>query len=227
MTGVQTCALPIYLATLAARQAGGRIHLESTSAVSGPSWPNGCHVCEVEVDPATGTVQVVAYSSVNDIGRVVNPTIVRGQLDGGAVQGLGQALCEAMVYDEETGQPLTGSFTDYALPRAADTPSTSLWVIAPLSRSSFAFAIWSADPPATLCTYESISFCCCCMASTLRLMKALSTVCATTVSACMQPTRSSGRLQCVWDEASIMEHHVRRVGCRPTGQDGPLGSWPS
>ncbi|MFD0668249.1 xanthine dehydrogenase family protein molybdopterin-binding subunit [Ramlibacter sp. MAHUQ-53] len=110
--------LGIDLATLAARQAGGRIHLESTSAVSGPTWPNGCHVCEVEVDPATGQVQVVAYSGVNDIGKVVNPTIVRGQLDGGAVQGLGQALCEAMVYDEATGQPITGSLMDYAAPRA-------------------------------------------------------------------------------------------------------------
>jgi carbon-monoxide dehydrogenase large subunit len=63
-------------------------------------------------------VQVVRYSSVNDIGRVVNPTIVRGQLDGGAVQGIGQALCEHMVYDRESGQPLTGSLMDYAAPRA-------------------------------------------------------------------------------------------------------------
>ena len=80
--------------------------------------PNGCHVCEVEVDPATGNVEVVAYSSVNDVGRVVNPTIVRGQLDGGAVQGMGQALCEQMTYDAETGQLLTGSLMDYAVPHA-------------------------------------------------------------------------------------------------------------
>jgi carbon-monoxide dehydrogenase large subunit len=79
-------------------------------------------VCEVELDPHTGQVQVVSYASMNDVGRVVNPTIVRGQLDGGAVQGIGQALCEAVVYDEGTGQLLTGSLMDYAAPRADDSP---------------------------------------------------------------------------------------------------------
>jgi carbon-monoxide dehydrogenase large subunit len=110
--------LAIGLFDVAARQPGRHIHLESTTTVSGPSWPNGCHVCEVEIDPGTGQVQVVAYSSVNDVGRVVNPMIVRGQLDGGAVQGLGQALCEQMVYDPESGQPITGSLMDYCAPRA-------------------------------------------------------------------------------------------------------------
>jgi carbon-monoxide dehydrogenase large subunit len=108
----------IDLFALAGKQAQARIHLESTTAVVGPSWPNGCHISEVEVDPLTGGVQVVAYSSVNDVGRVVNPTIVRGQLDGGAVQGLGQALLEHMVYDAASGQPITGSLMDYAAPRA-------------------------------------------------------------------------------------------------------------
>jgi carbon-monoxide dehydrogenase large subunit len=108
----------IGLFELAGRQADRRVYVDATSAVSGPTWPNGCHACEVEVDPDTGEVEVVAYSSVNDVGRVVNPTIVVGQLDGGAVQGLGQALCEQMVYDRETGQLLTGSLSDYALPRA-------------------------------------------------------------------------------------------------------------
>ena len=106
------------LFALAAKQAGGVIHMDSTSAVSGPTWPNGCHVSEVEIDPATGEVQVVRYSSVNDVGRVVNPMIVRGQLDGGAVQGIGQALQEHMVYDRDTGQPVTGSLMDYTAPRA-------------------------------------------------------------------------------------------------------------
>ena len=106
------------LGELAQRQPEGRMHLASTTKVSGPTWPNGCHVCEVEVDPATGHVELVAYSSVNDVGRVVNPTIVRGQLDGGAVQGIGQALCEQMTYDAETGQLLTGSLMDYAVPHA-------------------------------------------------------------------------------------------------------------
>jgi len=110
--------LSVDLFALAGKQPQGRIFLESTTAVAGPSWPNGCHVCEVEVDPETGTVQVVAYSSVNDVGRVVNPTIVRGQLDGGAVQGLGQALLEQVVYERESGQPITGSLMDYAAPRA-------------------------------------------------------------------------------------------------------------
>ena len=95
--------------SLAGRQPDQRIFMQSTTAVSGPSWPNACHISEVEIDPLTGHVAVVAYASVNDVGRVVNPMIVRGQLDGGAVQGIGQALCEHLVYDRETGQPLTGS----------------------------------------------------------------------------------------------------------------------
>ncbi|MEY3872101.1 MAG: hypothetical protein RLZZ296_1096 [Pseudomonadota bacterium] len=107
---------------LAGRQADQRIFMNSTSAASGPSWPNGCHISEVEVDPLTGQVAVVAYASVNDVGRVVNPMIVRGQLDGGAVQGIGQALYEHVVYDRETGQPLTGSLMDYVAPRAEDSP---------------------------------------------------------------------------------------------------------
>ncbi|HYF42627.1 MAG TPA: molybdopterin cofactor-binding domain-containing protein, partial [Ramlibacter sp.] len=110
--------LAIGLFELAGRQPGQRIFTDSTSSVSGPSWPNGCHISEVELDPATGEVRVVAYSSVNDVGRVVNPMIVRGQLDGGAVQGIGRALCEQVVYDPESGQLVTGSLMDYAAPRA-------------------------------------------------------------------------------------------------------------
>jgi carbon-monoxide dehydrogenase large subunit len=110
--------LRIDLFALAGRQPEQRIFVDSTSTVSGPTWPNGCHVTEVEVDPATGDVAVLRYASVNDVGRVVNPMIVRGQLEGGAVQGIGQALCEQMVYDPRTGQPLTGSLMDYAAPRA-------------------------------------------------------------------------------------------------------------
>ncbi|RZJ25483.1 MAG: xanthine dehydrogenase family protein molybdopterin-binding subunit, partial [Haliea sp.] len=112
--------LGIGLFALAGKQPEGRIHMDSTSTVSGPTWPNGCHVSEVEIDPATGSVQVVAYTSVNDVGRVVNPMIVRGQLEGGALQGIGQALHEHMVYDRDTGQPVTGSLMDYCAPRADD-----------------------------------------------------------------------------------------------------------
>jgi len=107
----------IGLFELAARQPERRICIDSTTAVQAPSWPNGCHICEVEVDPATGEVEIAEYASVNDVGRVVNPMIVRGQLDGGAVQGIGQALCEQMVYDD-SGQALSASFLDYAMPRA-------------------------------------------------------------------------------------------------------------
>ena len=86
------------------------------------TFPNGCHVCEVEVDPDTGKVEIVAYHVLDDFGRVINPMLVAGQVHGGVVQGLGQALLENMVYDESTGQLLTASFTDYAMPRAADMP---------------------------------------------------------------------------------------------------------
>ena len=119
--GVFTVAgtdLKLDLFALAGKQPESEIFMESTSAVAGPSWPNGCHICEVEIDPATGEVGVAAYSSFNDVGRVVNPMIVLGQLEGGAVQGIGQALYEHMVYDVETGQPITGSLMDYAAPRA-------------------------------------------------------------------------------------------------------------
>jgi carbon-monoxide dehydrogenase large subunit len=88
---------------------------------SAPSaYPNGCHICEVEIDPETGAVTVAKYSMVNDFGTVINPLLVAGQSHGGTVQGIGQALFEDVRYDEN-GQLLTGSYMDYALPRAADT----------------------------------------------------------------------------------------------------------
>ena len=89
------------------------------------TFPNGCHIAEVEVDPDTGTVDLVKYSCVNDFGVVINPMIVEGQLHGGVVQGIGQALMEKTVYDEN-GQLLTGSFMDYAMPRATDVPFFTL-----------------------------------------------------------------------------------------------------
>jgi carbon-monoxide dehydrogenase large subunit len=87
-----------------------------------PSHPNGSHVCEVEVDPETGEVTIDRYFVVDDLGRVLNPMIVRGQIHGGVVQGIGQALYEHQVYDQGTGQLLSGSFMDYAMPRAAMMP---------------------------------------------------------------------------------------------------------
>ena len=85
------------------------------------TFPNGCHVAEVEIDPDTGVVQVVRYTGVNDFGTIVNPMLVAGQLHGGVAQGIGQALMEEVCYDA-SGQPVTGSFMDYALPRAGDVP---------------------------------------------------------------------------------------------------------
>jgi carbon-monoxide dehydrogenase large subunit len=85
------------------------------------TFPNGCHVAEVEIDPDTGVIKIVRYFAVNDFGTVVNPMIVAGQLHGGVVQGIGQILMEEVSYDA-SGQPIAGSFMDYALPRAEDVP---------------------------------------------------------------------------------------------------------
>ncbi len=88
------------------------------------TFPNGCHIAEVEVDPESGTVEVVKYTTVNDFGNLLNPLLVEGQVHGGVIQGLGQALLEMTAYSEE-GQPLTGSYMDYALPRASNAPVMS------------------------------------------------------------------------------------------------------
>ena len=90
-------------------------------ASSGSTFPNGCHVAEIEVDPHTGCTQVVQYWAVDDLGKVISPDLVRGQVHGGVVQGWGQAFCEQVVYDEQ-GQLVTGSLMDYAMPRLGDMP---------------------------------------------------------------------------------------------------------
>lgn len=87
-----------------------------------PAYPNGCHVAEVEIDPETGVLEILRYTGVDDIGRVINPLLADGQTQGGAVQGLGQAMMECCIHDPASGQLLTGSFMDYAMPRAADVP---------------------------------------------------------------------------------------------------------
>jgi carbon-monoxide dehydrogenase large subunit len=87
-----------------------------------PTFPNGCHVCEVEIDPETGTTDVIRYTVVDDVGVMVNPLLVKGQIHGGIVQGLGQVFGEEVVYDEN-GQLLTASFMDYRMPRADTLPS--------------------------------------------------------------------------------------------------------
>src|SRR5262245_1533239 len=91
-----------------------------TFVPSNDTWPNGCHVCEVEIDPDTGAVQIVSYLIVDDVGTVINPVTLKGQIHGGVAQGVGQALMEQVVYDGESGQLLTASFMDYAMPRADD-----------------------------------------------------------------------------------------------------------
>lgn len=89
----------------------------------GPTYPNGCHVAEVEIDPETGVVEMIRYTVVDDVGVALNPMMVKGQVHGGVVQGAGQALLEQVVYDPDSGQLLTGSFMDYAMPRADNFPS--------------------------------------------------------------------------------------------------------
>ena len=83
------------------------------------NFPNGCHICEVEIDPETGAVEIVRYSVVDDVGTVLNPLLLHGQIHGGVAQGVGQVLLEDIRWDE-SGQLITGSFMDYAMPRADD-----------------------------------------------------------------------------------------------------------
>jgi len=87
------------------------------------TYPAGTHICEVEIDPETGVVKVVNFTASDDFGNIINPMIVAGQVHGGLTQGIGQALLEACVYDADSGQLLTGSYMDYAMPRADDVPS--------------------------------------------------------------------------------------------------------
>jgi aerobic carbon-monoxide dehydrogenase large subunit len=88
----------------------------------GSTFPNGCHIAEVEVDPDTGVAKIVSYCAVDDCGVVINHAVVEGQLHGGVVQGAGQVFGEQVIYDSETGQPLTASFADYYMPRAGLVP---------------------------------------------------------------------------------------------------------
>ncbi len=101
----------------------GPLGAMSDKVTKGLAFPFGAHVCEVEVDPDTGAVQILRYTAVDDVGRAVNPMIVDGQTQGGIVTGLGQALMEEAYYDRESGQMLSASLMDYALPRAGDVPS--------------------------------------------------------------------------------------------------------
>jgi carbon-monoxide dehydrogenase large subunit len=97
------------------------LEASGTFAAEPPNYPNGCHVCEVEIDPETGVVTLARYVAVDDVGKVMNHLLCEGQIHGGVAQGVGQALMEAIVFDAD-GQLVTGSFQDYAMPRAEDFP---------------------------------------------------------------------------------------------------------
>ena len=111
----------IGLFEIAKKENGARLSVDSEGEVDGPSWPNGTHICEVEIDPETGVTRVVRYTTVDDVGIAVNPMLVTGQVHGGVAQGIGQALYEGVAYDAE-GQLLTASYQDYCVPRADDIP---------------------------------------------------------------------------------------------------------
>ena len=120
-------------ATQRARAAKGEdvttLDAAEVANIDAHTFPNGCHIAEVEVDPETGVVQIVRYSVTDDVGKAVNPMIVRGQVHGGVAQGFGQAVLELTAFDPESGQLLSGSFMDYALPRAADLPDIEVELI--------------------------------------------------------------------------------------------------
>jgi carbon-monoxide dehydrogenase large subunit len=97
------------------------LEASGTFAAEPPNYPNGCHVCEVEIDPETGAITLERYAAIDDVGKVINRLLCEGQIHGGVAQGAGQALMEAIVFDS-SGQLVTGSFQDYAMPRADDLP---------------------------------------------------------------------------------------------------------
>ncbi|OFZ86069.1 MAG: carbon monoxide dehydrogenase [Betaproteobacteria bacterium RBG_16_64_18] len=105
------------------KQFGVGLEASGAFAPEPPSFPNGAHICEVEVDSETGEVRVDRYTVVDDVGRVINPLICEGQIQGGLAQGIGQALLEQVVYDRDSGQLISGSFADYCMPRADDLPA--------------------------------------------------------------------------------------------------------
>jgi carbon-monoxide dehydrogenase large subunit len=115
---------------VAAGQSAILLDAMETAKIEAHTFPNGCHIAEVEVDPETGVVEVVRYVVVDDVGHALNPLIVRGQVHGGVAQGLGQALLERTAYDNSSGQLLSASFMDYALPRADDLPDIEVELIA-------------------------------------------------------------------------------------------------
>jgi carbon-monoxide dehydrogenase large subunit len=116
-----------------AARLGRRVAATADNEMHDPVFPNGCAVCEVEVDPETGWVDITRYAAVDDVGRCINPMIVHGQTHGGAAQGIGEAMWEQCFVDPESGQPLCGSFMDYGMPRADNLPSFKTEIVEVLS----------------------------------------------------------------------------------------------
>jgi carbon-monoxide dehydrogenase large subunit len=112
-----------------ARESGAALGEHVMNMTDVFTFPSGCHVAEVEIDPETGAASLVRYTAIDDYGRLINPMLTEGQVQGGVAQGIGQALLEHTVYDSESGQLLSGSLTDYALPRAADLPSFDIALV--------------------------------------------------------------------------------------------------
>jgi carbon-monoxide dehydrogenase large subunit len=98
------------------------LHERAAFVPTGATFPNGCHVCEVEIDPDDGSIRIIRYIVVDDVGTVMNPLLLKGQIHGGIAQGVGQILMEDIVWDPESAQQLSGSFMDYCMPRASDFP---------------------------------------------------------------------------------------------------------
>jgi carbon-monoxide dehydrogenase large subunit len=119
-------AVTLYQVAATIEAAGGSLSEEADFNVEGEAIANGVHVCELTVDPDDGTIRLENYSVVADVGRIVNPIIVHGQLHGGVTQGIGQALFEEVIYDPDSGQTLNGSLMDYCLPRADDLPTFNI-----------------------------------------------------------------------------------------------------
>src|SRR5271169_6674906 len=114
-------ALSLHRPTFLPPQFDIGLEASGTFAAEPSNYPNGCHVCEVEIDPETGVASLVRYAAVDDVGKVMNSLLCTGQIHGGVAQGVGQALMESIVFDTD-GQLVTGSFQDYAMPRAEDFP---------------------------------------------------------------------------------------------------------
>jgi len=128
----------------------GPLAAECDETVQVGGFPYGSHVCEVEVDLATGTIDIVGYAAVDDVGRAINPRILHGQTHGAITQGIGQALSERCVYESSTGQLLSGSFMDYAMPRADTLPDFTTdisQVLSPTNRLGVRGAGWSGRAP--------------------------------------------------------------------------------